>query len=312
MFVVLMVIASAGVTQSEAEETRRFLTADSSRGRIALIGYDGKTEWEHKIGPLHDLQYLPQGRVLFQTNWTRLVECDLESGRIVWEYDSATANGNNGKKIEVHAFERLANGRTLIAESGRGRLIEVDTAGAIAAEIPLQLAKPHPHTDTRLVRKTPADTYLVCHEGEGVVREYNARGEIVWEFAVPLFGQEPRGGHGPEAFGNKCFAALRLASGNTLISTGNGHSVIEVTPAKEIVWSVKQQELPGITLAWVTTLQVLPSGHIVLGNCHAGESQPQIIEINREKQVIWTFHDFQRFGNSLTNTQVLGVNGKSL
>jgi hypothetical protein len=93
---------------------------------------------------------------------------------------------------------------------------------------------------------------------------------VVWEYAVPLFGREPRPGHGPEAFGNQVFSALRLPSGDTLIGTGNGHSVLEVTPSKEIVWSVRQHDLPGITLAWVTTLQVLPNGHIVLGNCHAG------------------------------------------
>jgi hypothetical protein len=35
-----------------------------------------------------------------------------------------------------------------------------------------------------------------------------------------MFGRQPRGGHGVEAFGNQCFAALRLENGNTLLSTG--------------------------------------------------------------------------------------------
>ena len=34
----------------------------------------------------------------------------------------------------------------------------------------------------------------------------------------------------------------------TLLGAGNGHSVIEVTPEKKIVWSVKQNDLPGIQL----------------------------------------------------------------
>jgi hypothetical protein len=63
-------------------------------------------------------------------------------------------------------------------------------------------------------------------------------------------------------------------------------------------------------LAWITTIQVLPSGNLVLVNCHAGPDQPQIIEVTREKKVVWTFKDFERFGNSLTNAVILSVDGQ--
>jgi outer membrane protein assembly factor BamB len=211
---------------------RRFIAADSSKQRIALIGEDGKTEWEYTIGPLHDLQVLPDGHVLLQTSWTRLVEVDPATDDIVWSYDAAVSNGNAGRPVQVHAFQRLANGLTMIAESGPARIIEVDADGALRREIAMHVDHPQTHRDTRLVRKLENGTYLVCHEGDGAVREYDPAGEVVWEYDVPLFGQEPRPGHGVDAFGNQCFAALRLPSGNTLISTGNGHSVIEVTPDK--------------------------------------------------------------------------------
>jgi hypothetical protein len=285
--------------------THRVLVADDSTKRIAIIDAAGKTEWEHKIGPIHDLHLLANGNVLCQLSWTRVVEMDPKTDKIVWEYDSATRNGNQGKKVEVHSFQRLADGRTLIAESGPGRLIEVDAQGKLLHEVKLQIAKPHPHTDTRLVRKLANGNYLVCQEGDGLVREYDQQGKMVWEYEVPLFGMPPKAGHGPESFGNKPFAAVRLANGNTLIATGNGHSVLEVTPAKDIVWSLKQNDLPNIQLAWVTTLQVLPNGNIVLGNCHAGPGQPQIVEITRDKKVVWTFQDFKRFGNSTPNSQIL-------
>lgn len=287
-----------------------FLSADSSQQRIALIEEDGSTRWERKIGPLHDLHVLPNGNVLFQENWTRVVEVDPATNELVWEYDSATRNGNSGKKVEVHAFQRLANGHTMIAESGVARIIEVNVDGEIQHTVPLQVSEPHPHRDTRLVRKLPSGNYLVCHEGDGLVREYLPSGDSVWEYAVPLFGRDPKKGHGPEAFGNLCFAALRRSNGNSLISTGNGHGVIEVTPQGEIVWKLAQRELPDIVLAWVTTLQELPNGNLVIGNCHAGPDQPQMVEVDREKRVVWTFHDFERFGNATTNTQILTTNGE--
>jgi hypothetical protein len=59
-----------------------------------------------------------------------------------------------------------------------------------------------------------------------------------------------------------------------------------------------------VTLAWVTTVQELSNGNIVIGNCHAGEGQAQIIEINREKEVIWEYYSFDLFGNALSNSFV--------
>ena len=290
----------------------RILCADSSAGRIAIIDEAGQTEWEMKIGPLHDLHMLDNGNVLLQTSWTDLVEVEPGTGKKVWQYDSAKQNGNAGKAVEVHAFQRLASGNTLIAESGVSRLIEVDRDGHIQHTVALKVSDPHPHRDTRLVRKLANGNYLVCHEGDGLVREYDPAGKTVWEYEVPLFGKKPAGGHGVKAFGNQCYAALRLSSGHTLISTGNGHSVIEVTPDKKVVWQLHQHDLPGIELAWVTTLQVLPSGNIVLGNCHAGKENPQVIEVTRDKKVVWKFHDFERFGDAFTNTQILSVDGAQL
>ena len=310
---VVGVVAMYGTSVMANEAvTHRILCADSSKGRIAIIDEAGKTEWEKKIGPLHDLHMLTSGNVLMQTSWTELVEVEPSTGKIVWQYNSAKANGNEGKKVEVHAFQRLDNGQTMIAESGPARIIEVDTAGEIKHTVKLNVSKPHPHRDTRLVRKLSSGNYLVCHEGDGLVREYKPDGATAWEYAVPLFDKKPADGHGPEAWGNQCYCALRLASGNTLISTGNGHAVIEVTPDKKIVWHLTQNDLPGIKLAWVTTLQVLPSGNIVLGNCHAGQANPQVIEVTRDKKVVWKFHDFERFGDSFTNTQVLSVSGATL
>jgi hypothetical protein len=68
---------------------------------------------------------------------------------------------------------------------------------------------------------------------------------------------------------------------------------------------LRQNELPGVTLAWVTTLQTLPNGNVILGNCHAGPENPQIVEVTRDKQVVWSFKDFRNFGNALSNSLVI-------
>ncbi|NQZ59971.1 MAG: PQQ-binding-like beta-propeller repeat protein, partial [Lentisphaeraceae bacterium] len=273
----------------------RVLATD--KGMIAIVDKAGKIEWRHKARSVHDLKQLANGNILFQINRTTVVEVDPKTNKKVFEYNSAVMNGNKGKKVEVHSFSRLKNGHTLIAESGACRLIEIDNSGKIHNLIKLKVKNPHPHRDTRLVTVTADGNYLVAHEGDGKVKEYNQDGEVTWEYAVPLFGKNPKGGHGPKAWGNQVFCALRLPNGNTLIASGNGHSVLEVTPDKEIVWHLKQNDLPGISLAWVTTLELLPNGNYMIGNCHAGKNNPQIIEINKNKEVIWTFKDFKNFAN---------------
>lgn len=304
-FVVLAIVGVFPIV--EASAAQRLIVG--GKGRLAIVKADGGIEWEMPWGGIHDIHVLKNGHILALQGAATVSEIDPATKKVVWSYDSAKQNGNASLKIEVHAIQPLDDGRVMIAESGAGRIIEVDRDGKLHSEMKLKINRPHPHTDTRLARKLSTGNYLVCHEGDGFVREYNSRsGEIVWEYEVPMFGKEPKGGHGPEAWGNKCFAALRLPNGNTLIATGNGHSVIEVTPKKEIVWKVEQLELPNITLAWVTTLEVLANGNYVIGNCHAGAGQPLLIELDpKSKKVIWTFDRFQDFGNDVSNSQVLGL-----
>src|SRR5207253_9216326 len=115
--------------------------ADDSTRRIAIVAADGRIEWEHKIGPIHDLHWLPGGNVLCQLSWTRIVEIDSHTDKVVWEYDAAKRNGNDGRPVEVHAFQRIADGNTMIAESGPGRIIEVDDKGKLVRQISLKIAK---------------------------------------------------------------------------------------------------------------------------------------------------------------------------
>ncbi len=275
-------------------------------GRLAILDQEKRVEWEMPWEGVHDMHVLANGHILVQQGKSRLAEIDPVSKSVVWTYDSATSNGNQSREIEVHAFQPLAGDHFMIAESGAGRIIEIDRQGKLLHEIKLKVDHPHPHTDTRLARKLDNGHYLVCHEGDGFVREYDSTGAVVWEYEIPLFGKESADGHGPESYGNKVFSAVRLPAGNTLIGTGNGHRVLEVTPEKTIVWSLQQDELPGIVLAWVTTLEVLPNGHYILGNCHAGPESPSLIEIDpKTKSVVWSLKIYDTFGNDVSNSHIL-------
>ncbi len=286
-------------------------------GKLAIVEPDGKTSWAMDWGGIHDIHVLANGNIMVQQGNNKVVEIDSQEKKVVWSYDSKTQNSTkDDEAVEVHAFQPLENGNVMIAESGRARIIEVDRDGTIQKEIKLHVNHPHPHRDTRLVRKLNNGNYLVCHEGDGVVREYDEQGNVVWDFSIPMFGREPadgKTGHGPDAYGNQVFGAVRLETGNTLIATGNNHRVLEVTPQKEIVWQLEQDDLKGITFAWVTTLEVLPNGNYVIGNCHAGDGNPLLVELEpKTKTVIWQFDRYADFGNSVSNSQILDVDFKSI
>ena len=277
----LLAIAVVQPSISYGQQTgkpRTFFAADYEKKIAAVVNADNTLGLQLPIKAIHDAQPLPNGNWLLQRSFTEVVEVDPK-GNEVWKYKPAPESG----KVEIHAFRRLDNGLTMVAESGTSRIIEVNKEGAIVHSTPLKVGTPDPHRDTRLVRITAAGTYLVAHEREMLIREYNREGAIVWEYEV----------------GSKLYSAVRLANGNTLIGTGDGHRVIEVTKDKQIVWEVKESELDGVKLAWITMVDRLPNGNTWIVNCHAGPNNPQILEVNKEKKVVWSFKDFERFGNAL-------------
>jgi PQQ-like domain len=291
------------------DTVRAYRVVAADRGRVAIVNSKGEVEWEFPVkAEVHDIAMLPNGNLLFTTSPTTIVEMGSDK-KIVWQHVSRTRKGYKGA-VEIHAFQRLANGLTMVAESGNRRIIEVDRDDKIVHEIPLTVENPNSHRDTRLSRKLDNGNYLVCHEGDGKVREYDSAGKVVWSYTLDLGGRPRSPGHGPEGHGTEVFGAIRLPGGNTLIATGNGNRVIEVTPEGKIDWSIGHDELPGIRLAWVTTLELLPNGNLIMGNCHAGPDNPQLFEVTRDKKVVWTFKDFKTFGNGLAAAQVLDVKGK--
>ena len=111
-------------------------------------------------------------------------------------------------------------------------------------------------------------------------------GKKVWSFKVPG--------------GGVTHSAARLANGNTLIACGDSGEpcLVEVSPEGQIVWEVSNKDVPGQPLKFLTGFQKLPNGNVLvsnwLGHGHFGEA-PHLLEITREKKVVWTYADHRTF-----------------
>ena len=103
------------------------------------------------------------------------------------------------------------------------------------------------------------------------------------------------------------FEALRLPNGNTLIAAGTQRRVVEVGPAGKIVWELAAKDLPDdLNLTWITSLQVLRNGNLVVGNFVRGQEGhgAHAFEVTRDKRVVWKFADHEMV-KSMTMLRVL-------
>lgn len=108
---------------------------------VAIVDPDvGRAVWAWGQGVLeapHDATVLEDGHVLVFDNgsrrgWSRVIEVDPLTNRIVWEYHSDPST-----EFFTHArgsAQRLPNGNTLISESNRGRGFEVTPDGEVVWE----------------------------------------------------------------------------------------------------------------------------------------------------------------------------------
>lgn len=264
-------IATPLLAAPDAPPVRRLLISGCALGYVAIVDTAGKTLWRMpQPQETNDAWLLPDGHVLFAyKHGLREVVPDLASGQgaaTAWE--RPTPEGG-----ETHACQPLPEGRILVGESyaGLSRILEIDRAGKEYARVELKDFG-GAHGSFRQIRKTPQGTYLVTQQrGGGKALEINAEGKTLRTFP---------GGR---------FAAFRLPDGNTLVACGDEHRFIEVDPQGEIVWSVNQNDLPEISIGFASGLQRLPNGNTILTNWggHGGSAGAAIVEITRDKQVVW-------------------------
>lgn len=272
IFVLLSSSLTLAQSSGKGKTLHSFACTDYSQGKVFIISETGKVEWEYPAENCNDIWILPGGNLLFNTG--KGVKEVNRKKEIIFSYES---------KSEIYACQRLSNGNTFIGECNSGRLLEVSPQGKIVKEIKLLPdGTDGGHSYMRNARKLKNGNYLVAHYGLDKVCEYDSTGKKIME--IPITG-------GPHS-------VIRLPQGNTLIacSDHNGDArVVEADKNGTIVWQLAKDELPGIELKFMTGMQCLSNGNLVLTNW-LGHNQfgkaPHAFEITRKKKVVWVYNDF--------------------
>ena len=282
---------SLALTAADKPTGRFFLMLG---GLTQIVDATGNVTWKHPA-VTRDGYILPNGNLLLTLSKTKaypggaVVEVTRDQ-KVIWEY--------KGTQSEVNTAVLIDNGNIMLTEAGdKPRLLEVARDGSIKVEIPLGCQTTNHHLQSRMARKLPNGHYLVPQDK--TVREYDASGKIIWERKSP-----------ESELDNRSFCCLRNAAGHTLISLTLGNHLIEVDESGKIVWELRDGDLPGVPVNRTTALSWLPNGNIVFSNYAARAPQAKVVEITRDKKVVWTYTDATTQG--VHEFQLLDEAGKPL
>mgnify|MGYP003123734627 CR=1 FL=1 len=212
----------------------------------------------------------------------------------------------SGTQAEVNSAQPTETGTFVITEAGdMPRLLEVDRSGKVWVEFPLQCQTDNHHLETRMARKLADGTYLVPHLLDFAVKQYDATGTVISEIDTTVPGDSARSIH------TWPFTAIRHGDGQTLVCCTNGNRVIDFDADGNIAWQLTNDDLPGPWLQDPCGGQVLANGNVVIA-CYAGGRKdaqaPKLVEVNRQKEVVWTYTDGQKVG--IHHFQILDIDGE--
>jgi streptogramin lyase len=263
---------AAGNPDGPAAKYNHRVLLGSGLGPIAIVSDSGEFEWQIEYKPLggegNDVVLLPSGNIAFA--FKAGAEEVTPAKTVVWRFDAPSG-------AEIQGLTALPNGHFVLGEAhggGVAYLRELDAMGKVVSSVTVNAGNSglSAHAQFREVRKTPQGTYLVTYLSPNKAREIDATGKMMREF--------PCGS----------FVAVRLPDGNTLISCGNSHRVIEVDPQDKIVWDANINNVPLLN-GFAAGIQRLPSGNTAIcsfpGELRTDPKTSRCFEVTKDYKVVW-------------------------
>lgn len=256
----------------------------------------GKVIWTYSTGTSYeydDVWMLSNGNILFSR--MEYVEEITPDKKVVWRYDCDPGPGP--KHTEIHTCQPIGLDKVMFVVNGLpAKLMVVNIkTGAVEVEHELPYSQPpnpdNIHGQYRRARITADGTYLVSVFGLGYVVEYDKDFKEIWRYAC----RQP-------------WSALRLKNGNTLITNEADSKAQEVNKKGETVWEFNTKtDLPEayqFATAPQTCTRLANGNTIFTSRGDNNGKGPQMVEVTRDKKVVWVMQDWKTVG-PVTTVQVL-------
>jgi len=259
--------ASSGMDGSSGASTpQQLILYDDSNGRLLYINNaNPAANWIATTGMGRDVQLVGGGRVMLGKfdGWD---EYQLSDGTKV-------GTGQHGFPGTLDSY-RLTDGNTMLASiAGGGIVLKMVNA---SGQVQRQVTYPG-FSFVGMVRPTSAGTYLVG--ADTVVFEGNDQGMIVSRLS-------PAGAR-------HAWKAMRLANGNTVISTGYGASLVIYDSAGKLLQTIGGPNQPSaaqIAPWFYADFHLLPNGRYFVINSQADRtmnSSVQLLEYDAAGTLVW-------------------------
>jgi hypothetical protein len=255
--------------------------------KILLVN-QGKIAWTYSTGAgweYDDVWMLSNGNVLF-TRMQYVAEVTPDK-QIVWRYDAPAGT-------EIHTAQSIGLDKVMFVLNGLPPKLMVVNIRTHKVEVEHDLPAPSltdpktVHGQFRRARYTAQGTYLIPFLTMNQVIEYDKDFNEIWKYEV----RSP-------------WAAVRLRNGNTLITDENDLVTREVNAQKETVWELRPDDLPA-EYRYINTQSAtrLANGNTIICSRGGDGKGPQLVEVTRDKKVVWVLRDWANFGPA-TAVQIL-------
>lgn len=254
--------------------------------KIFIIN-DGKVIWTYSSGTTcehDDVWMLSNGNILF-TRMDYVAEVSPDK-KEVWRYTT--------KKGGIHTCQPIGLDKVMFVVNGYPPKLFIINIKTRSVEVDHELPFVDPkddHGQFRRARITAQGTYLISFLNMGCVIEYDRNFKEIWKYNI-----------------NRPWAAVRLKNGNTMITNEKDWLTREVNPMSETIWEFNPKtDLPTKYQfsSAPQTCSILENGNMIFTSRgdNSGNS-PQLIEINRDKKIIWVLQDWKTLGPA-TAVQIL-------
>lgn len=207
-----------------------YLIADTQNSRVVEVGKNELVTWEYTgelIEPMR-VRSVGSDEVLIVDGAGKVILVNKESKETQWSYGlgrnfklKKRENLNNPQDALV-----LENGHILIADTGNGRLLEVNSAGNVVWSTDDKRFKMELNLPSS-IQELPDKHLLITDMGDNRVIEVDRKGNIYWEYSPDP--ASPEGLDVPTV-------SLRLPNGNTLIVDSINYRILEVIKSGKVIW----------------------------------------------------------------------------
>ncbi len=244
------------------------------------VAKDGKIIWTYATGKgweFDDIWLLSNGNILFSR--MSYAEEITPQKKVVWHLDAPAGT-------EIHTLQPLGLNKVMLVENGLPPKLLIINIASHTTESEHDLPalsitdRKTVHGQFRRFRVTAAGTYLASFLSMGKVVEYDQNLHEIWSYNIP-----------------SPWAAIRLQNGNTLITDEKDALTREVNSKGETVWEYKLSELPPeLHFDGSQSCVRLKNGNTILCSRGDGGKGCQLVEVTRDKKLVWALYDWDHFG----------------